>query len=35
VGRAKQLWLITPLAMKSPVLVVMSNIRIAIPSAVI
>ncbi|HEY2602088.1 MAG TPA: hypothetical protein VGI67_11065, partial [Thermoleophilaceae bacterium] len=31
VGRAKQLWLTTPLAMKSPVPVVMSYRRIARP----
>ena len=31
-GRAKQLWLTTPLAMKSPVPVVMSYRRIAIPN---
>ncbi len=32
VGRAKQLWLTTPLAMKSPVPVVMSYIGISRPS---
>ncbi len=32
VGRAKQLWLTTPFAMKSPVPVVISNMRTAVSS---